>query len=125
MEKSSSLGISMSPQELSKKYKRQSLRMPQHPLFINKVSGHLSMRYIFIASYDMCYSWSVFVFFSVCFVLFAVINNWILAFLCGRETRSAFSCEYSYSSLIFGEYSCLAPAMLLAPVFHASLIQSC
>jgi hypothetical protein len=52
-----------------------------------------------------------------CFILFVVING-----LCGRETRSAFSCEYSYSSLIFVEYSCLAIAMLLAPVFHACLI---
>ena len=42
------------------------------PFFINKVSGHLSMRYIFIASYAMCYSWSVFVFvFS--FLLFCLL----------------------------------------------------
>jgi hypothetical protein len=32
------------------------------PIFINKASGHLSIRYILISSYDMCYSWSVFVF---------------------------------------------------------------
>ena len=51
--------------------------------------------------------------------------DWTLAFLIGRETRSAFSYEYSYSSLILVEYSYLAIAMLLAPVFHASLIQSC
>jgi hypothetical protein len=72
MDKSSSLGMPMSPQELSKKYKRQSLGMPPHPLFINKLSGPLSMRYIFIASYDMCCSWSVFVFvFS--FLLFCLL----------------------------------------------------
>jgi hypothetical protein len=29
------------------------------PFFINKISGHLSRHYIFIASYAMCYSWSV------------------------------------------------------------------
>jgi hypothetical protein len=58
-----------------------------------------------------------------CFVLFALINGWILSFLCRRETRSAFWCEYSYSSLIFVEYSCLDIAMLLAPVFHASIVQ--
>ena len=51
--------------------------------------------------------------------------DWTPAFLIGRETRSAFSYEYSYSSLILVEYSYLAIAMLLAPVFHASLIQSC
>jgi hypothetical protein len=72
MDKSSSLGMPMSPQEISKKYKRQSLGMPQHPLFINKLSGPLSMRYIFIASYIMCCSWSVFVFvFS--FLLFCLL----------------------------------------------------
>ena len=51
--------------------------------------------------------------------------DWTPAFLIGREKRSAFSYEYSYSSLILVEYSYLAIAMLLAPVLHASLIQSC
>jgi hypothetical protein len=37
MDKSLSLGIPMSPQEISKKYKRQSLGMPQGtPFFIGK-----------------------------------------------------------------------------------------
>jgi hypothetical protein len=126
MDKSSSLGMPMSPQEISKKYKCQSLGMPKAPPSSStKISRHLSRHYIFIASYTMCYSWSVSCFcFQFYFVLFAVINVWILAFLCGRETRSAFSCEYSYSSLIFVEYSCQAIAMLLAPVFHAYPVQS-
>jgi hypothetical protein len=89
-----------------------------------KISGHLSRHYIFISPYNMCYSWSVrcFCFYFFCF--FAIINGWILLLLCGRETRFAFSCEYLYSSLIFVKYSCLAIAMLLAPIFHASLVQS-
>jgi hypothetical protein len=42
------------------------------PFFINKVSGHLSIRYIFIASYAMCCYWSVFIFvFS--FLLFCLL----------------------------------------------------
>ena len=40
--------------------------------FINKVSGHLSWRYIFIASYTMCYSWSVLVF-VFCFLFFCLL----------------------------------------------------
>jgi hypothetical protein len=32
------------------------------PFFINKISGHLSRYYIFIALYAMCCSWSVFMF---------------------------------------------------------------
>jgi hypothetical protein len=49
-----------SPQEISKKYKHQSLEMPpRHPFFISKKSGHLSRHYILIASCTMCFSWSV------------------------------------------------------------------
>ena len=58
-------------------------------------------------------------------LLFSIKLDWTLAFLIGRETRSAFSYEYSYSSLILVEYSYLAIAMLLDPVLHASLILSC
>jgi hypothetical protein len=57
---------------ISKKYKRQSLGMPKaSPSSSTKISGHLSRHYIFIASYAMCCSWSVFIFVSVsfCFVL--------------------------------------------------------
>jgi hypothetical protein len=35
---------------------------PRHPFFIGKKSGHLSRHYIFIASYSMHFSWSVFTF---------------------------------------------------------------
>ena len=58
------------------------------------------------------------------FFFVILLINWILDFLCGIETRSAFSCEYSYSSLISVEYSCLATAMLSALVFHASLVRA-
>jgi hypothetical protein len=73
MEKSSSLGMPMSPQEISKKYKRQSLGMPKAPPSSSKkISGQLSRHYIFIASYAMCFSWSVFIFvFS--FLLFSLL----------------------------------------------------
>jgi hypothetical protein len=60
MEKISSLVMPMSPQELSKKYKRESLGMPKAPPSSStKISGHLSRHYIFIASYAMYCSWSV------------------------------------------------------------------
>jgi hypothetical protein len=49
------LGMAMSPQEISKKYKRQSLGMPKAPPSSSiKISGHLSRHYIFIVSYAMC-----------------------------------------------------------------------
>ena len=114
MDKRSSLGMPMSPQEISKRYKRQSLG--GHPFFINKVSGHLSRRYIFIASYAMCCSWSVFIFvFS--FLLFCLLQhiNWILAFLCGRDDTLRFNCiehssfhSYCSTSVLFLLVLCLA-----------------
>ena len=46
--------------------------------------------------------------FSVCFFFFSARKlGWTPAFFYGRETRSAFSLEYSCASLIFVEYSCL------------------
>jgi hypothetical protein len=42
------LGDAHAPQEISKKYKRQSLGMPpKHPLLHRQKSGHLSRHYIF------------------------------------------------------------------------------
>ena len=126
MDKSSSLGMPMSPQEIFKRYKRQSLGMP-------KASPSSSTKYqvifqdaIFLLLHMLCVVLGASLFLFLVFFCFVCCNQlgWILAFLCGIETRSAFSCEYSYSSLIFVEYSCLATAMLLAPVFHASLVQS-
>jgi hypothetical protein len=46
---------------------------PEVPLLHRKKSGHLSTHYIFIASYSMHFSWSVFTF---AFIFFAVINGW-------------------------------------------------
>jgi hypothetical protein len=46
---------------------------PRHPLFINKISGHLSRHYIFIASYAMSFSWSVFIF-DFSFLLFCLLQ---------------------------------------------------
>jgi hypothetical protein len=64
------------------------------PSSSTKISGHLWRHYIFIASYNMCCSWSVLIFaFSFSFVLFAVINGWITSCLLWRETRSIFHCQ--------------------------------
>ena len=43
--------------------------------------------------------------------------------LCGRETRSTFSYEYSYSPLIFVEYSSFVIVFSIALVIHASLVR--
>jgi hypothetical protein len=46
---------------------------PRHPFFIGKKLGHLSRHYIFIASYTMCFSWSVFTF-AFSFILFCFLQ---------------------------------------------------
>jgi hypothetical protein len=92
MDRSSSLGMPMSPQEISKKYKRQSLGMPHGtPSSSTKISGHLSRQYIFIASYAMCFSWSVFIFASN-FIFFACCNKWF--------DPNIFLLEKTYSAFI-------------------------
>jgi hypothetical protein len=86
MDKSSSFEMPMSPQEISKKCKRQSLGMPKAlPSSSTKISGHLSRHYIFIASYAMCFSWSVFIIVFNFLVLFAVINGWIPTYFIWRR----------------------------------------
>jgi hypothetical protein len=45
----------------------------RHPFFINKISGHLSRHYIFIVSYAMHFSWSVFIF-AFSFLLFCLLQ---------------------------------------------------
>src|SRR3954468_10847266 len=90
MDKISSLG--MYPGH-PKKYPRSSSvkawGCPRHPLFISKKTpGHFSMRYIFIASCIMCYSWSVFIFCCVFTVFNKVEPHHILVW---RETRSSAS----------------------------------
>jgi hypothetical protein len=42
------------------------------PSSSTKISGHLSRHYIFIASYAMCFSWSVFIF-AFSFLLFCLL----------------------------------------------------
>jgi hypothetical protein len=46
---------------------------PRHPFFFRQKSGHLSRHYIFIASYTMHFSWSVFTF-AFSFLLFCLLQ---------------------------------------------------
>jgi hypothetical protein len=77
MDKSSSLGMSMSPQEISKRYKRQSLGMPW-----GTPSSSAKIRSSFKTLYFYCFVFYVFFLerlyfcFQFSFVLFAAINGW-------------------------------------------------
>jgi hypothetical protein len=74
MDKSSSLGMPMSPQKNIQEVQSSKLGdAPWHLFFINKISGHLSRHYIFIASYAMCFSWSIFIF-AFSFLLFCLLQ---------------------------------------------------
>jgi hypothetical protein len=91
MNKSSSLGMPISPQEISKKYKRQSLGMPQ-----GTPSSSAKTRSPFKTLYFDCFVYYAFFLeclyfrFQFYFVLFAAINGWITSCLFRRETRSIF-----------------------------------
>jgi hypothetical protein len=46
---------------------------PEAPLLHRQIAGHLSRHYIFIASYTMLFSWSVFIF-AFSFLLFCLLQ---------------------------------------------------
>ena len=98
---------------------------PRHPLLHQQlIRLSLVKLYFNSATSYVLYLERLFVFIFA-FVIFVFWIKWILAFLCGRETRSAFSFEYSYSSLILVEYSSIATVIFSALIFHAPLVQSC
>jgi hypothetical protein len=91
---------------------------PMHPFFINKISRYLSRHYIFIASYAMCFSWSVFIFAFSFFVLFGAINGWTPTYFFWRR-HALFSLPRTlyFSLLLFNECS-LFLVLHLAFVFR-------
>jgi hypothetical protein len=112
MEKSSSLGMPMSPQEIFKKYMRQRLGMPpRHPFFIGK--NQVTFQHtIFLLLHALCVFLGASVVFSFqfCLVLFAAINGWnqqipfgevALFFIC--QEHSVFHSYRSTSVLLFLE----------------------
>jgi hypothetical protein len=73
MDKTSRLGMPMSPQENIQEVQASKLGdAPEAPLLHRQKSGHLSRHYIFIASYSMHFSWSVFTF-AFSYLLFCLL----------------------------------------------------
>jgi hypothetical protein len=116
------LGDAHAPQEISKRYKRQSLGCPRGTPSSSAKKGHISTHYIFIVSCTIHFSWSVSCFsFQFCLVLFDAINGWTptnffrrscLAFHLPRTLR--------FSLLSFNECS-LFLLLRLAFDFHLDL----
>jgi hypothetical protein len=74
MDKSSGLGMPMSPQEISKKYKRQSMGMPpRHPFFIGK-NQVTSQDTIFLLLHILCVFLGASVVFAFSFLLFWLLQ---------------------------------------------------
>jgi hypothetical protein len=77
MEKSSSLGMPMSPQEISKRYKRQSFGMPRGtPSSSAKIRSPFKTLYFFCFVYYAFFLEHLYFHFQFYFVLFAAINGW-------------------------------------------------
>jgi hypothetical protein len=91
MDKSSSLGMPMSPQEISKRYKRQGLGMPR-----GTPSSLAKMRSSFKTLYFYCFVFYVFFLerlyfcFQFSFVLFAAINGWTPTYFFWRRRTPFF-----------------------------------
>jgi hypothetical protein len=112
-----------SPQEISKKYKHQSLGMPpRHPFFIGK-SQVTFQNTIFLLLHAVCVSLgaSVVLVFIISFVLFAAINGWS-HHVCGERHAPFFICQehssfhsYRLTSVLF---FCYCRFHSLSAAFH-------
>jgi hypothetical protein len=91
---------------------------PRHPLFINKISGHLSRYYIFIASYDMRFLRASLFLLSV-FFCFVCCNKWLdpNMFLL-EKTHSVFIAKNILVSLLSFNECSLFLVLRLAFVFR-------
>jgi hypothetical protein len=86
MDKSSSLGMPMSPQEISKRYKRQSLGMPRGtPSSSTNIRSSFKILYFYCFIYYAFFLERLYFFFQFYFILFAAINGWILTYFFWRR----------------------------------------
>jgi hypothetical protein len=77
MDKSSILGMPMSPQEISKRYKRQSLGMPRGtPSSSAKIRSSFKTLYFYCLIYYVFFLERLYICFQFYFILFAAINGW-------------------------------------------------
>jgi hypothetical protein len=77
MDKSSSLGMPISPQEISKRYKRQSLGMPLvTPSSSAKIKSSFKTLYFYCFVFYAFFLKRLYFRFQFSFVLFAAINGW-------------------------------------------------
>jgi hypothetical protein len=81
MDISSSLGMSMSPQEISKRNKRQSLGMPRGtPSTSAKIKSSFKTLYFYCFVFYAFFLEHLYFRFQFSFVLFSTINGWTLTY---------------------------------------------
>jgi hypothetical protein len=79
MEKISTLGMPMSPQEISKRYNHQSLGMPRGtPYSSAKIRSPFKTLYFYCFVYYAFFLEHLYFRFQFLFVLFSAINGWTL-----------------------------------------------
>ena len=79
------------------------------PFFIDKNIRSSFKTLYFIASYNMCYSWSIICFAFSFFVFFAVVYGWIVEYLFGeRHALFSLSRTLQFLLLLFCECSLFA-----------------
>ncbi len=118
MDKSSSLGMPMSPQEISKRYKRQSLGMPKaSPLHQQSIRSSFYTLYFYCFICYVLFLERLYFCFQFSFVLFAVAYGWIPAYLFWRMTHSVLIAQntlvftlivlrvFSFASTAFSSWS--------------------
>jgi hypothetical protein len=114
MDKSSSLGMPMSPQEISKRYKHQSLGMPRGtPSSSAKIRSSFKTLYFYCFVFYAFFLERLYFHFQFYFVLFPAINGWTPTYFFWRETCSVFIAKntlvftltvqrvFSFSSIAF------------------------
>jgi hypothetical protein len=76
MDKAQAWGCPCHPNKYPRGTSVKACGCPEAPLLHRQKLGHLSRHYIFIASYTMHFSWSVFTF-AFSFLLFFCYNKWL------------------------------------------------
>jgi hypothetical protein len=126
LEKSSSLGMPMSPQEISKMYKCKSLGIPKAPPSSSTKYQVIFQDTIFLLLHILCVVLGAYLFLFLVFFCFVCCNKWLdpIMFVLERVTLR-FHCSEHSSSHSYCPASVLFLLVLcLALVFHSYFVQS-
>jgi hypothetical protein len=105
MDKSSSLGIPMSPQKISRRYKCQSLGMPRGtPSSSTKIRSSFKTLYFYFFVFYVFFLEHLYFCFQFSFVLFAAINGWTPAYFFWRRRTPFFIAKNTLVFTLFVQW---------------------